>query len=277
MQILQIELRIDQMKYTYFKNWLPCLGNVLLTSTLLVNHVYAGILTDDEARKAILDLREKVEKSDEQQRTRGTELSTQLTEQGSQLKRSLLDLNSQLEVLRDDNAKLRGQNEQLARDLAEVQRQVKDLQLGVNDRVSKLEVQKVTLDGKEFTAQPEEKRHYDDGMAQLRQGQFAAAAAALQAFQKRYPASGYSQSVLFWLGNAYYGKRDYKEAIASFQALIRNDPENLRAPEAMLSIANCQLELKETKGARLTLADLIRRYPKSEAAQAGRERLGGMK
>ena len=45
----------------------------------------------------------------------------------------------------------------------------------------------------------------------------------------------------------------------------------------MLSIANCQVELKDTKAARKTLEDLIKAYPQSEAAAAARQRLPRLK
>jgi len=54
-------------------------------------------------------------------------------------------------------------------------------------------------------------------------------------------------------------------------------PDSAKAPEAMLAIANCQAELKDTKAARKTIEDLVKAYPKSEAAQAGRERLVSMR
>ena len=97
------------------------------------------------------------------------------------------------------------------------------------------------------------------------------------AFLRRYPGSGYADSARFWLGNALYGKRDYKEAIVSFRAIVNNAPDHPRAPEALLAVANCQVETKDTKGARATIAELIKTYPKSEAAQAGRERLAALK
>ena len=102
-------------------------------------------------------------------------------------------------------------------------------------------------------------------------------APVLSAFQRRYPSSGYSTAALYWLANAQYGKRDYKDAIPSFRALVAAAPDHPRAPEALLSIANCQLELKDTKSARRTLDELLKNYPKSEAAQAGRERLASLK
>ena len=39
----------------------------------------------------------------------------------------------------------------------------------------------------------------------------------------------------------------------------------------------CQIELRDIKGAKATLADLMKTYPKSEAAVAGRERLASLK
>ena len=248
----------------------------------------AGLFDDDEARRAILDLRQKLEQSNERQRALQAEQITRLSDQITQnqaqfneqiatLKRSLLDLNSQLELLRADTAKLRGQDEQLARDVAELQRKQKDIAQGVDDRIRKIEPQKVSVDDKEFLADPDEKRQYDDAMAVLRQGDFDKAAAGLAAFQRRYPGSGYKESVMFWLGNAYYGRREYKEAIASFRALVNAAPDHPRAPEALLAIANCEVELKDTKAARKVIGELVKTYPKSEAAQAGRERLASLK
>jgi len=248
-----------------------------LACALFAPAAHAGLFDDDEARKAILDLRQKLEQSSEQHRLRQAELNAQMQEQLTQLKRSLLDLNSQLELLRADNAKLRGQDEQRVREVAELQRQVKDMQQGVDDRMRKIEPQKVSLDGKEFVADPDEKRQYDDAMALIRKAEFPAAAAALATFQKKYPGSGYGESVLFWLGNAQYGKRDYKDAITSFRSLVNAFPRSVRAPEALLSIANCQAELKDAKSARRTIDELIKAYPASEAAQAGRERLASLK
>ncbi|MDE2093621.1 MAG: tol-pal system protein YbgF [Burkholderiales bacterium] len=248
-------------------------GGLCLSTALFVPAAHAGLLEDDEARRAILELRQKFDQNAEQQRARLADLTDQI----NQLKRGLLDLNSQLEQARADNATLRGQNEQLTRDVADLQRQQRDLQSSLVDSMRKLAPQKVTVDGKEFTVEPEEKRQYDDAMALLRKSDFAGAANALSAFRQRYPGSGYGESVLFWLGNAQYGNRQYKDAIAAFRALVTAAPDNPHAPEALLAIANCQAELKDAQSARRTIAELLKSYPKSDAAQAGKDRLASLK
>ncbi len=245
----------------------------LLGLVLVAPSAHAALFGDNEARQAIVDLRKQVEEANEQRRAEGAESTKQI----EQLRRSILDLNTQLELMRVDMAKMRGTDEQIARDVADVQRQQRDIQQGVDARVAKLEPQKVQVDGREVVVAPEEKRVFDEAMAVFRSGDYAASANAFSAFQKQFPRSGYAPSVQFWLGNSLYGKRDYREAMTMFRTLIGNSPDHPNVPEAMLSVANCQLELRDTKGARRTLDELVKTYPQSEAAQAGRERIASLK
>ena len=237
------------------------LAAVLATS--LSSH--AGLFDDDEARKAILDLRQQIAGVNSTQQKANEEIG--------QLRRSMLDLQNQIEKQKSDLAQMRGENEQLTRALADVQKREKDLIQATEQRISKIEPIKVTVDGQEFIAEPNEKRDYEAAFAVFRAGDFIKSQKMLFDFIQRFPSSGYSPSALFWLGNAQYSTRDYKEAIINFRALIAQVPDHVRAPEALLSIANCQLEIKDVRGAKKTLDDLIRLHPKSEAAQAGKERL----
>ena len=237
----------------------------------------AGIFDDDEARRAILDRRKQLEQSNEQARARQAEQMALMNDNIGQLKRGLLDLNSQIETQRSDNARLRGQIEELTRAVAELQRKQTDIQQGVNERISRFEPQKVTVDDREFTVDPDEKRQYDEALAGFRRGEFDKAAGGFSTLLKRFPATGYRDSALFWMGNAQYALRQYKEAIASFRSLVAAAPQSPRAPEALLAIANCQAELKDKVAARKTIDELLKTYPKSEAAQAGKERLVSLK
>ena len=232
---------------------------------IFVPVVHAALFEDDEARRAIIEMRQRVDVLQQANQRAGDDTT--------QMRRSLLELQTQIEMLRVDAAKLRGQNEQLLRDVSELQRRQKDISQGVDDRLRQFEPVKVTVDGQEFQVSPAEKRDFEAALTLFRAGNFADAHAGFEGFSKQYPKSGYSPSVLFWLGNAQYATRAYKEAIGNFKALLSSAPNHARAPEAALSIANCQVELKETKGARKTLEDLVRSYPQSEAALAAKERL----
>jgi TolA-binding protein len=163
-----------------FRGAWPCL--VLAVSLGgLAGGAQAALFEDDEARRAILDLRQRLEQTNKN-----------LTEENAQLRRSLLDLQSQIENLRNDVSQSRGAQENLARDLSEVQRNQKDVAAGVDERLRKFEPIKVNLDGREFLAEPAEKRDYEVAMDIFRKGDFVAAQAALVQFLQRNGKSGYA-------------------------------------------------------------------------------------
>jgi tol-pal system protein YbgF len=252
---------------------------------------HAGLFDDDEARKAILDLRAKVEANRQATDAASAKLAEDLRRQVAQsseeikklqddntaLKRSILDLANQIEAQKADNQRLRGQFEQLSRDVAELQRKQKDVVQSLDERVRKFEPVKVQHEGREFMADPAEKTAFDAALAVFRTGDFAGAATAFGDFLRRYAQSGYAASANFWLGNAEYANKDYKESIAAFRELLRIAPDSARASEAMLSIANCQIEMRDTKAARVTLAEITTKYPGTEAAQVAKDRLTKLK
>ena len=240
---------------------------------LMAMSANAALFDDDEARKAILDLRQKVDV----QQLRNVEELKKTNEDNAQLRRSILELSNQIETLRADIARLRGQDEQMAREVAELQRRQKDISQGVDERMRKFEPSKISVDGQEFVASPAETRDYDAALATLRKGEFAAAQTSFLDFINRHPISGYRPSALFWLGNAQYALRAYREAIVNFKSVVALAPQHVRAPEAALSIANCQVELKDNISARKTLNDLIKVFPESEAASVAKDRLTKLK
>ena len=203
----------------------------------------AALFEDDEARRAILDLRTRVEAMRERS-----------TEENAQLRRSVLELQTQIETMRGELQRMTGRNEELNKSLTDLQQKQKD----VDERMKKNEPAKVSVDGREFTADPKEKADFDAALGIFRAGQFAQAQTAFADFVKRYPQSGFNPSALFWLGNAQYATRDYRGAIANFRALLQQAPDHPRAPEAVLSIANCQIELKDNAGAKRTLDELVK-------------------
>jgi len=265
---------------------------------LCISSAQAGLFEDDEARRAILDLRQKVEQM-QQQGVQLQQQSAQMQQQSAeqlraaknenavsieqvngqltQLRRSLLELSNMIESLRSELANSRGKSEQLARDLADAQRFQKDIVQGTEDRLKRLEPSKVSVDGLDFMAAPAEIREYDAALATMRKGDFAQALPAFSEFVRRYPSSGYQPSALFWLGNLHYSQRNYKEALNQYRALVSASPAHLRAPEALLSVANCQLELKDPKASRKTLEELVKAYAESEAASLAKARLAKLK
>jgi tol-pal system protein YbgF len=229
---------------------------------------HAGLFDDDEARKAILDIRTRIENV---QRELGTRLETKAD------KSSLLDLANQNEQLRLDVAKLRGQIEVLTNELANSQQRQKDFYVDLDTRVRKLEPQKVNVDGREASVEQGEQRTYDAALAMFKGSDYKNAALGFTDFLRRYPQSGYAASANYWLGTAYYAQRDYRNAIAAQQTVLKSFPDSTKAPDALLNIATCYIELKDKVQAKRALDQVIAQYPETPAARAAKERLATLR
>jgi tol-pal system protein YbgF len=238
---------------------------LLAALTWLPLQAHAGLFDDDEARKALLDLRAKVE-------AMRADLNARIDTKSD--KSATLDLVAQNEQLQQQIAQLRGQIEVLSNDIANAQKRQKDFYVDLDTRLRKLEPREVTIDGKTAQVDPNEQRSYEAAMQQFKAGDYKAAGTALQEFVQRYPGSSYAANAQYWLGNSYYAQRDCKAAIAAQLVVLKNYADSPKAPDAMLNIASCQTELKD-KAAKKTLQDLIKQYPDTPAADTARERLKG--
>jgi tol-pal system protein YbgF len=236
--------------------WHVTVTRALATSALAVFFALptpaSAILSDDEARKAILDLRK-------------TLASTQLELQG------------QIERLKAENAQLRGQIEGLQRQGEELIASQKTNYHDLDLRLSKFEPQTLEIEGVTGTIQPGEKAAYDDALAAFQAGQLKKADAGFTGFVRKYNASPYLPLALYWLGNTKYALKEYPGAITQLQALIKAYPKHPRIPAAMLTLGNCQLESGNKTAARKTYGDLIAAYPDSEVAAEARQMLARAK
>ena len=226
--------------------WSPSRLACLVLAAWLPLQASAGILDDDEARRAILDLRAKVDAI-----TRDLTLA--------------------------EIAKLRGQIEVLANEVSKAQNSQRTLYADLDARIKKLEPRAETIDGETAQVLPSEKQAYDAAMANFTARDYKAAAVALQDFVKRYPESAYAANAQYWLGNAYYAQRDYKNAIAAQEVVTTTYASSAKAPDAMLNMATSYAELKDKVKARKTLQTLVSKFPDSQAAQSAKDRLAALK
>jgi tol-pal system protein YbgF len=239
---------------------------LLAAGAFLPLHAGAALFDDDEARKAILDLRAKVE-------AMRAELNGRLDTKAD--KSVALDMNNQHEQTMSEIAKLRGSLEVLANELANTQKRQKDFYVDLDARLRKLEPRQVTIDGKTAAVDPSEQKAYDAAKLLFKSGDFKTAAVAFAEFVRQYPESGYAANAQYYLGTTHYAQKDCKAAILAEQVVVKAYPDSPRAPEAMLLIAGCQAELKAASNAKKTLTELISKYPDSESAATARERLKG--
>ena len=245
---------------------------LLAAAVLAAPPAQAQLFGDNEARKAILDLRARTAEQDRATQQRIDALNGEL----ARLQRNQLELVSLIDSLRQELARLRGQDETLANELSLLNRRSREVYLEIDGRLKALEPKTVKLDGRAVTIDRDEQGAYDAALVLFRAGEFEAAVRGLQTFLVRYPQSLYVPSAHYWIGSAHYALKDFKTAIAAQQIVVERFADSPRAPEALLNIAASQQELKQRPAARVTLEKLIKEYPDSESAKLARERLAAL-
>lgn len=266
------KLKLTTLRYNYKK---PVVFVLLF---VLTGTSFAGLFQDDEARRAILSIRKKIEtieqdRINDNQAIQGSNGFKGLRDESQKIKIDLLDLQKSIEELRSDIAKQLGQQEQLTKELSDIKAKQRELAQSFDERMRRFEPVKVNVDGKDFLAEPNETQEYETYLAALRKGDFKLAKQGFNDFLRHYPKSGYQSLSLFWLASAQYAAREYRDAISNFKLAIEANPASAKSPEAMLLIASSYAELKDIRSARKFLEDLIKTYPQSEAATTGKSNL----
>ena len=237
---------------------------------------HAGLLSDDEARKAILELRDTIAENNRQEKERLDAMEKRITEielRIDAVQHGQIAAAEKGDATTLDLDQLRGVTEKLARDVANTQKNSHDLYADLDGRLRKLEPTAITVDGHNGEVARDEQAAYDTAMAQFKANDYRSAINALGAFVARYPQSVYTAAAQFWLGTSYYAVKDFPSAIAAQQALIERFPDSPRVPEALLNIAASQMDSNDRKGAKATLTRITKDYPDSEAAKLAKDRL----
>ncbi len=221
------------------------LSPTFLRSAVLSLAMFAAIGTtpahafaDDQARRAILDLRE--------------QMST-LVDQSRQIRVRQAD---QIENLQQEVARLRGEVERLGH-IAQRNQPAEDATASSSIQV----------------ADPAEQAAYDQAMQRFRAGQYQEAATALTTFIQTYPQSALVHEARFYRGSSLYATKDFRGSISGLESMVNAAPNDPRAPDALLVIAASQVELNDLGGARTTLQRIVNEHPNTHAAETAKSRL----
>jgi tol-pal system protein YbgF len=211
-----------------------------------------ALFADDDARKAILDLRKIL-------------ATTQLELQG------------QIDKLKIDNAVLRGKVEELEKQGQDIGTSQKTYYQDLDTRLGNFEPRTATIEGVNGIVQPGEKKAYDDALKTFQTGNLKKADSDFSVFAKKYSTSPYVPLALFWSGNSKYASKDYAGAIAQMQGLIKRYPNHPRIPSAMLTLGNAQLESGNKVAAKKTFSEIISKYPDTESAKDAQQLIAATK
>ena len=227
-----------------------CLSTALIC--LSASNSAWALFSDDDARKAILDLRK-------------TLATTQLELQG------------QIEKLKADNAELRGKIENLEKQGEDINSSQKTYYQDLDNRLSNVEPRTSTIEGVTGIVQPSEKKAYDDALNAFQTGSLKKSDEEFTTFASKFPKSPYLPLALYWSGNSKYANKDYAGAINQLQGLIKKYPNHPRIPAAMVTLGNAQLESGKKAVAKKTFAEIVAKYPDTDAAKDAQQLLAAIK
>lgn len=213
-------------------SWLSTRSCLVLVSSVLLSQS-ALAFTDDEARKAILDLRQQIRTMNEANQ------------------RARIQLSDQIETLGQEIVRLRGEIEQLGRPASASGGR------GADPRAQ----------------DPREQAAFDQSMESFRKQQYKETVQNLTAFLTLYPDSKLAPTAQFYLGSSRYAMKDYKGAITTLQSMVQKYPKEPRAADALLMVASCQIELNNRAGAKSTLQRIVKDYKGTPAADTATKRL----
>jgi tol-pal system protein YbgF len=250
----------------------------------------AQLFDDNEARRRIELLRQQVEanKKTTEERLLKAEAAAQDAADRAADRGAMIELANQIETLRGEIAKMRGQLEVLANTAETAEARQKQLYLDIDTRLRKLEQAReqaaaapekppAPAQPAEAEPSPGEAKAYQAALDQFKLGNYTLAVAAMQGFLVTYPSSSLAANAQYWIGMAHSGQRDYKSAIAAQRKLLAAWPDSPKAPDAMLSIASAQETMGDRKSAQQTLQELIAKYPASSSAASAKQRLAAAK
>ena len=223
----------------------------------------AAFFEDDEARQRIEQLRGRIDRLEGSLQERLRSLEETVKGEG------LGDLLRDVEQIKSDLAKLRGQYEVLAYELEQAQKRQRDLYLDLDGRVRKLE----TAAG---GAPPASAPGGPPGAGDNRQlpgspvapGAPAAPGAAPPASAMRPPLSSAADIVTeqrnYDAALDQFKSGNYAVAVTSFQNFARANPKSALAPSALYWAGNAQYALKDYRAAIATQRQMIATYPDSQ-------------
>ena len=114
---------------------------------------------------------------------------------------------------------------------------------------------------------------YREAFETYQRGDMEGARKKFEAFLKQYPNTDLSDNAQFWIGETFYGKKDYERAILEYEKAIVKYPEGDKVPAAILKQAFSFLELGDKTNGKNLLRRVMERYPHSEQAEIAKKRL----
>ena len=111
-------------------------------------------------------------------------------------------------------------------------------------------------------------QEYAAALATYRAREHGQAVIEFKDFIAQYPKHPLAGNAQYWIGEAYWAQRDYRQALIEFEKVFEHG--QAKAPDALLKIGLCHLRLNDVPRAQQAWQRAVNEYPKSEPATLAR-------
>ncbi|MDR4479704.1 MAG: tol-pal system protein YbgF [Nitrospira sp.] len=122
-----------------------------------------------------------------------------------------------------------------------------------------------------------DRESYERTLSRFKEGDLEGARQGFVEFIVQHPHSDLAPNARFWLGESYYGKKDFSRAIDAYDQVQLNHPASEKVPAALLKKGYAYLALKDRKKAASALKQVIDLYPRSPEANKAMDKLNQLK
>jgi tol-pal system protein YbgF len=129
----------------------------------------------------------------------------------------------------------------------------------------------------QVTADSPDRARYERLLALFREGDLEGARQGFAGFLDEFPNSNLAPNARFWLGESYFGKKDFHRAIDAYDKVEIDYPSSEKVPSAILKKGYAYLALKDKKRASSAFKQVLTLYPKSVEAGKASDKLAQLK
>ena len=124
-----------------------------------------------------------------------------------------------------------------------------------------------------FSTDVDEQTAYQNAVDMiLKQRDYTGAITAFQQFQKDFPDSTFTPNSHYWLGQLYFAKKQDKEAVKSFAAVVSYKDSNKRA-DALVKLGDIAARNNNEAQAKKYYQQVVTEYPNSASAKVAQTHL----
>lgn len=118
---------------------------------------------------------------------------------------------------------------------------------------------------------------YRNALNDYAKGDYELAISGFQNHIELYPNSSLVPNARYWLGESYYSRKNYDQAVTEFALFVKQHPDHPKVVSALLKQGFAHLETGDKSRGRTILNHLLKQFPKSQEARWAKERLSQIK